>query len=85
MDKVQLSIAEATQIVSTWLAQPNLTLLEPGDRYWTILQGLLHSAQVTGPLVTDAALAIEHGTDICTTDRDFLRFPEVSTVSPLDD
>jgi uncharacterized protein len=32
-----------------------------------------------------AALEIEHGATLCTTDRDFARFPELRTVNPLDD
>jgi predicted nucleic acid-binding protein len=67
--------------------KPFKTVL-PGERYWDVLKSLLHRAQVSGPLVTDAALAalaIEHGAVLCTTDRDFARFPELRTVNPLDD
>jgi toxin-antitoxin system PIN domain toxin len=79
------SRGEAKSIVSMWLVHPSLVLLEPGDRYWEILGSLIDTAQVTGPLMTDAALAalaIEHGTTICTTDRDFARFPLLRTVDP---
>jgi predicted nucleic acid-binding protein len=58
----------------------------PGERYWDLLHGLLRAAQVSGPLVTDAApaaLAIEHGATLCTTDRDFSRFPGLRTLNPL--
>jgi toxin-antitoxin system PIN domain toxin len=81
-----LSIAEATAIVSSWLERENTGLLDPGDRYWEILQRLLEDAQCTGPLVTDAALAalaIEHGATLYTTDRDFSRFPGLSWRNPL--
>ena len=32
-----------------------------------------------------AALALEHGASIATTDRDFLRFPNLKVVNPLRD
>jgi toxin-antitoxin system PIN domain toxin len=82
-----LAAAEAGAIVSAWLALPVVVMLAPGERYWGILNGLLTSAQVAGPLVTDAALAalaIEHGTTLCTTDRDFSRFPGLKTLNPLE-
>ena len=82
-----LTIAEAESAVSSWLALPSVAPLDPGERYWDILRELLHRAQVTGPLVSDAALAalaIEHGATLCTTDRDFARFPGLRTITPLD-
>jgi predicted nucleic acid-binding protein len=42
-------------------------------------------AQVTGPLVMDAflaALAIENGATLVTTDRDFARFPKLKVTNP---
>jgi hypothetical protein len=44
-------------------------------------------AQAAGPLVMDAALAalaIEHGATLCTTDRDFSRFPGLRWQNPLE-
>ena len=82
-----LTMAEAEAAVSSWLALPSVSPVDPGERYWEILQALLHRAQVVGPLVTDAALAalaIEHGATLCTTDRDFARFPGLRTLSPLE-
>jgi len=63
-----------------------VTLLAPGERHWSVLSGLLPTAQIRGPLVTDAhlaALAIEHGAVLYATDRDFARFPGLRTVNPL--
>ena len=80
------SISEAASFVSDWLATPAVTLLAPGERHWSVLSGLLPAAQIRGPLVTDAhlaALAIEHGAVLYTTDRDFARFPGLRTVNPL--
>jgi toxin-antitoxin system PIN domain toxin len=80
------SMQEAVSIVDEWLAHPTVSILEPEDRHWSILRGLLVSAQATGPLSTDAflaALAIEHGATLFTTDRDFVRFPDVTVLDPL--
>lgn len=82
-----LAAREAIQIVSTWLAQPMVMILEPGERHWAILQDLLTRTQARGPAVTDAhlaALALEHGMTFYTSDRDFARFPDLRIVNPLD-
>jgi hypothetical protein len=42
--------------------------------------------QPHGPLIMDAhlaALAIEHGATLATTDRDFTRFPGLRILNPL--
>jgi predicted nucleic acid-binding protein len=62
-------------------------ILDPGERHWTILSGLLAGNQVRGPLVMDAvlaALAVEHGATLCTTDSDFARFGGLKWRNPLD-
>lgn len=81
-----LSIFEAKTAVSSWLAQPVAGIIEPGERHWEILGEILHHGQASGPLVMDAviaALAIEHGATVCTTDRDFARFPDVQWTNPI--
>jgi toxin-antitoxin system PIN domain toxin len=81
-----LSMEEAEAAVSSWLALPSVGVLDPGERHWDILRSLLRENQVSGPLVMDAflaALAIEHGATLCTTDRDFARFGGVQTLNPL--
>ena len=81
-----LSAGEASAAVTAWLAQPCAGVLEPGERHWTILQELIRAGQATGPLVMDAAiaaLAIEHGATLQTTDRDFARFPSLKWRNPL--
>ena len=52
-----LTTEEAEQRVESWLAQPAVGILEPGDRHWEILRGLIHDGQTVGPLVMDAVLA----------------------------
>ena len=55
-----------------------MRLLGPGDHHWSFLRQTILEGQARGPLITDAqlaALTIEHGGMLCTTDRDFSRFP----------
>jgi toxin-antitoxin system PIN domain toxin len=81
-----LTITEAVEIVGEWLAQPVVHPVGPGDRHWSILAELLPRAQAKGPLVTDAhlaALAIEYGALLCSTDGDFSRFPGLRWHNPI--
>lgn len=81
-----LSREEAEAVVSAWLAQPMAGILEPGERHWEILRDLIRTGQAAGPLVMDAviaAIAIEHGATLYTTDRDFLRFSGVRVENPI--
>ena len=82
----RFTMEEAARIVDQWLAQPNVRLLAPGENHWPLLREVLTEGQVRGPLVTDAqlaALAIEYGGELHTTDRDFARFPGLRWKNPL--
>src|SRR5207249_2482237 len=46
-----LSAVEAQERVESWLAQPVAGLLEPGERHWEILRGLIRDGQASGPLI----------------------------------
>jgi toxin-antitoxin system PIN domain toxin len=68
---------EATQQVETWLGAPAAVVAQPTARHPALLRGLLSDAGTAGNLTTDAhlaALAIEHGAEIVSYDRDFARF-----------
>lgn len=68
--------------------QPNAVHLSPGSRHWDVFARLCSEANATGNLVPDAylaALAIEHGAELITTDRDFARFPGLRWRHPLAD
>ena len=83
-----LTMLEAIDHVESWLDLPNVGVLEPSERYWSILRDALVDAQVIGPLVSDAALAalaIEHGATLATTDRDFSRFAGLRILDPLEE
>jgi len=80
-----LTMKTAESITSSWLDVSAVRVIVPGPHHWEILRKLLLDAQITGPLVTDAALAalaIENGASICTTDRDFTRFDALQIVDP---
>ena len=81
-----LLASEARGLVSSWLARSVAGILDPGDRHWGVLSGLLASNQVRGSLVMDAvlaAVALEHGATLHTTDADFARFDGLKWRNPL--
>ena len=81
-----LSLAEATERVDEWLRRPMVRVVNPTEQHWPIFRRLLEQGKATGNLVTDAhvaALAIEHGCDLCSTDADFARFPKLKWRNPL--
>ena len=78
--------AEVVEIVDQWVNQPNVRLLGPGDNHWSFLRQMIVDGQVRGPLITDAqlaALTIEYGGVLHTTDRDFSRFPGLRWKNPI--
>jgi len=82
-----VSLVVGSSFVGTWLDQPNVSVVESGERFWSILKDQLLEAQVTGPLVTDAALAalaLEHGATLCSVDKDFRRFRGLRLIDPTD-
>jgi len=83
-----LSLDEATHRVQTWLDQPCIRLVAPTQRHWDIFRRMLADGQAVGNLVGDAylaALAVEHGCELCSTDSDFSRFPQLKWRNPLAD
>lgn len=82
----RFTVEAAAAIVDQWLEQPRVRLLAPGDRHWSLLKPALVDGQVRGPLITDAqlaALTMEYGGVLHTTDRDFTRFPGLRWINPL--
>jgi uncharacterized protein len=82
-----LSAPQACEIVGRWLEHPNVTVVGPADRFWMILREQIVDAQVSGPMVTDAALAalaLEHGAAMCSTDRDFRRFRGLKLIDAVE-
>ena len=72
--------------VRTWLDCPSVWQPAPGEHHAEILDGLLKGPGINGNLVMDAhlaALALEHGLEIYSTDTDFARFPGIRWINPL--
>lgn len=72
--------------VKQWLRLPQTWIPSPTDRHLTILSDLLQD-ESRPDLATDAhlaALAIEHGLTVCSSDGDFARFHGVRWENPLD-
>ena len=81
-----LTISAAWQRVTHWLEHPRVWIPEPSADHVVILGPLLERAHATANLVPDAhlaALAIEHGLTLCSSDSDFARFPGLSWTNPL--
>lgn len=81
-----LTPATAWQRVGDWLSSPAAWVPEPGGTHAQILGELIEKHDIRGNLVPDAqlaALAIEHGLEVCSADSDFARFPEVRWTNPL--
>lgn len=77
---------DAIGVVESWLGQPMARMATPGERHWRILAQVAGSGQVRGPHLMDAhlaALAIEHGATLMTTDRGFARFPGLRFRNPV--
>ena len=77
---------DALDTVEEWLQTPNVQVLVPGDRHWSVFRRMVIEGQAPGALVSDAeiaALTIENGGVLHTADRDFARFPGLRWVNPL--
>lgn len=84
--RVPLEPAAAVGIVEDWLDHPGVELGLPTDRHWPTMRRLTREGQARGALVTDAhlaALTMEHGATLCTTDRDFARFEGLRFTNPI--
>ena len=81
------TVNQAAAQVDAWLGSASIVLLGESSEHWAELKGLLDKGQVRGPLVHDAriaALCLTHGvTELLTADRNFSRFPTLSTRNPL--
>jgi toxin-antitoxin system PIN domain toxin len=81
-----LAISEAVERIQSWLDQPCVRMVQPGEHHWGIFQRLLRDGKATGNLVSDAhlaALAIEHNCALQSTDVDFARFKGLKWNNPI--
>jgi toxin-antitoxin system PIN domain toxin len=81
-----LKPGEAWRFVTEWLATPTVWVPMPTERHADVLGRLVDKHNLTGNLIPDAhlaAMAIEHGLDVCSADTDFARFTEIRWRNPL--
>jgi toxin-antitoxin system PIN domain toxin len=84
--KRPISLEQALVRVQSWLVQPCTRVVRPTERHWTVFKQVLTGGQAVANLVTDAhlaALAIEHGCELASTDSDFARFPKLKWLNPI--
>jgi toxin-antitoxin system PIN domain toxin len=78
--------AEAWRQVQEWLACGVVWIPLPGPGHADVLGAFLARESMTSRLVPDAhlaALAIEHGLTLCSSDGDFAKFPGLKWENPL--
>jgi uncharacterized protein len=81
-----MTVRQVREATSAWLDRPSVRLLSPSPRTYELMFELLEQAGSGGNLSTDAmiaALALEHGGEVFSNDRDFDRFPGLIRRNPL--
>jgi toxin-antitoxin system PIN domain toxin len=81
-----LTAEQAWAYVEEWLTCDNAWVPQPTANHAAVLGGLITSAGLRGNLISDAhlaALAIEHGLQVCSADTDFARFSQLTWVNVL--
>jgi len=79
---------EALERVAEWLSLPHVSIIHPSAGHLVRLTELVSQAGTAGNLTTDAhlaALAMERGLVLHTTDADFARFQGLKWKNPLKD
>jgi uncharacterized protein len=77
---------QALDVVDDWLSQPGVMVVSPTEKHWGIFQRIILPLGTAANLTTDAhlaALAIEYGATLCSTDIDFARFQTLQWINPL--
>lgn len=80
-------IEAALELVDALTVHPNAVRVAAGPRTWRIFTRLCREADATGNLVPDAylaALAIDSGAELVSSDRDFARFRGLRWRHPRD-
>ena len=77
---------DAIRTVDGWLTAGRSQIVTPGPSHWSLLRELLEQAGTYANHVSDAhiaALAIEHGARLYTTDSDFSRYQSLRWTNPV--
>lgn len=80
------TLEQAFAFLSELVRRPKARIVSPGSEHLTIFEHLCRESRATGKLVADAqhaAVAIEHGCTLVSTDSDFDRFPGLRWRHPL--
>ena len=81
-----LTMKEAWKRAGSWLDAPGVWCPEPTERHRSLLERFLGGVAGSTKLVADAhlaALAIEHGLVLCSSDGDFARFDALRWENPI--
>jgi toxin-antitoxin system PIN domain toxin len=84
---VPTPLDQAFRFADSLLRRSNARIVRPGERHWQLFEELCRRTQAQGALIADAqhaALALEHGCEWISFDRDFARFPDLRWRHPLD-
>jgi toxin-antitoxin system PIN domain toxin len=80
------SLDQVFDFIDELVARPNARVVHPGPVHLEIFEDLCRRSGATAKLVADAhhaAVAVEHGCTLVTTDSDFDRFPGLRWRHPL--
>lgn len=80
------STNEAFEVLENWLSAPGSQIVGPGSEHLRTTRRLAFESGVSGADLTDAhiaALAIEHGLTLATTDSDFAVYKDLKVINPL--
>lgn len=81
-----MTVADTLGRVAEWLTLPHVQIIHPPGGHFETWSRLLHHLGSAGNLTTDAhlaALALDRGLILHTTDADFARFPGLKWTNPL--
>ena len=81
-----LALPQALSRVQSWLDQPCVRMIQPTQQHWAVFQKMLREGQAVANLVTDAhlaALSVEHGCELISSDADFSRFQGIRWRNPI--
>lgn len=85
--RVTTPLDQAFLFVDSLRRRSNARVVRATDRHWEIFEALCRRTQARGALIADAqhaALALEHGCELVSFDRDFAKFPGLRWRHPLD-
>lgn len=80
------TVPEAWEQIDDWLKCETVWIPQPTERHTEVLGSLIRLPGMSSALVSDAhlaAMAIEHGLTLCSSDGDFARFPGLRWHNPL--